>query len=356
MKLTTFFAIAVALLLGVGVLFASQKLGWFERPAQAKEVREEPKPAPIKILVASDNLFEGILITSASKVKVREATAREIRDFQANSDKFMPATANAVVMRVPNRHIPADTPLLKEYFEEQNIPDSPTAQIEPGMRAVNLAVPKNRCVGGIVRKGDHVDVMLTSKMFPQGEVESAIVRTACIARNVRIVIKRNQLWTTLSANPDDKPVDYTLELNPYRAALLDFAQEKGQISLVAVAAPLQKIAAGNYSDPTSKEYADEDERVESVVRGEYTISDLDLNRIFQIKPVAPPPPPTPPTIVRHIGGTKLEGITVIGADGKLGAFAPAPSNAPPPSMIFLPPDAATDPKSCPTCGKPPKKY
>src|SRR5215204_3673832 len=105
MKLTTFFAVTVALLLGSGVFFASRQLGWFERPVQAKEAPKEEEKPTIHVLVAADNLFEGIVIDSPRKVKVRELMPHEARDFQANRDKYMPATANAAVFRVPNRNI-----------------------------------------------------------------------------------------------------------------------------------------------------------------------------------------------------------------------------------------------------------
>ena len=38
--------------------------------------------------------------------------------------------------------------------------------LKPGMRAINVALPKGRCVGGIIRRNDHVDIMLTCKMLP----------------------------------------------------------------------------------------------------------------------------------------------------------------------------------------------
>jgi Flp pilus assembly protein CpaB len=354
MKLTTFFAIAFALLLGTGFFFAARHFGWFERSAAAKEVPPEVKPAPTMVLVAEDNLFEGLAVDSAKKVKVKEIDAKDLRDYKADPDKFLAATPNAALFLVPKRPIQAGTVLKKEYFEDFELPSGPEGLLKQGMRAINVAVPKTRCVGGIIRRNDHVDIMMTCKVLPAGEPERAIIRTACIARNCRVLIKRNQLWPVLSANPDDKPVDYTIELNPYRAALLDFAQQKGQISLVAVPASPQKIAAGQYSDPTSKEYADEDERVQGVLDSVYVVSDTDLGRIFNIKPPPPKPEEPRPVVIRHITGVNATSATVIGPGGNYSAVPPTTSSYVP-QMIFLQPNASTNPKDCPECNAAKKK-
>lgn len=350
MKLTTFFAIAFALLLGTGFFFAARQFGWFEKTAQAKEI-VPAKPQTYQILVAADNLYEGIVIDSPKKVKVRELYPSEVRDFEANKSKYMPATPNAAYLRVPVRPIMADTPLTVDLFEPLDIPGGSEERLKPGMRAVNIALPKTRCVGGLIRKDDHVDIFLTSKMLTQGEPENAVVRTACIARNCRVIIKRNSLYTTLTTNPDDKPVNYTLELNPYRAALMEFVQHKGELSMVAIPAPQQKIAAGQYSDPTSKEYADEDERVQGILDSTYTVSDQDLARIFNIKPPAPKPEEPRPIVIRHITGVNASSATVIGPGGNYSsATGGQSSSASQPVTIFLQPGASTDPKDCATCG------
>jgi len=307
MRASTVFALALALLIGLGAVAVAKYAGLFDR----KVTQEPPPPPPMKVLVAKENMFEGTTVT-ADQVMVRELDPSEAEALKARLGenwraKLLPPMPSAAALRVLKRNILADQVLLHDYFEELSLPDEISRRLEPGTRAVNVQVPKSRAVGGQIRVGEYVDVFLTTEVTIGDREE---LRTACIARSCKIVMKRNTPWTLLMADPDDKPLNFTLQANPYRAALIEYASTRGQLSLLP-ASPPPRLPPGVFSDPSSPEYAQEDQRVEKIIKGTMAVSDADLMRIFNIQP--PPPRGLPPgaTVIHHLTGVKDAGYTII---------------------------------------------
>jgi len=118
MKATYLFAITISVLLGLTVVAAAKYTGVFEPRAQA----EEKKEAPIQLLVARQNLFEGVTLT-ASQVRVRAIRPDEVAHYQANKDKYLPPLTEAGHLRVMARNVGADRPLLKDDLQDQGLPD-----------------------------------------------------------------------------------------------------------------------------------------------------------------------------------------------------------------------------------------
>lgn len=307
MKASTVFAIALSLLVGLGAAAVAKYAGVFDK----KEPPAPPPPPPAdKILVARINLYEDIAVT-ADQVSVREISADESRYFKMQygdnwKTKLMPPLVMTAHLLIPKRNIGADQPLFRADFQDSNLPDSLSNRLEPGTRAVTIQVSKDKAGGGVIRTGEYVDVLLTTKVGMGVSEEAKELKTATIARGLKVVMKRNTLWPIMQADPDDQPLKFTLQANPYRAALLAYAQTHGDLSLIPVPPP-PKMPPGTWSDPTSKEYADEDRRVEMMTRGELTIGDYDLARIFKVVPL---PPPAQPIQTKHIVGASYAGMSV----------------------------------------------
>ena len=214
------------------------------------------------------------------------------------------------------RHnILADQPLVKDYFQDQSLPDELTSLLERNTRAVNVAVLKGRTAGGTIRKGEYVDVLLTTEI---GYGDNQNCAPATIARGLKVIQKRNSPWNMLGTDPDDKPLNFTLQANPYRQALIEYAQTHGQLSLQPAPAPA--VTPGAFADQTSTEYATEDDRVEKMRQGTLPIGDKDLLRIFNVPPPPPKPFLPPSTVIHHLAGVKDAGYTVIPYGG---AYHPA---------------------------------
>jgi Flp pilus assembly protein CpaB len=323
MRASSFLALSVALLMGLGAAAGAKYMGFFEKPANAVTVPVAAEKAPaIQVLVAGTNLFKGITL-AGTEVRVRELRKDEEADYLANKKDYLPSTVNAVNMRVLADNIAADTPLKVKHFETQEI-GSIGGRMDPYMRAVNVSLPKNKAVGGLLQVGERVDVLLTSKIA-DGSGAQPFVRTTTIARDVKIIAKRDLLAVVLQANDPEKPVSFTLQANPYRAALIDFAQNSGALTLVPRPKPKgmmmmdpnpPKDGMPNFADPDSKEYRDENDRVAQIERGEYSMGSADLVRVFNLPEIVQPMPmqtSQPPSIkVTNINGVKVKGTQVFG--------------------------------------------
>jgi Flp pilus assembly protein CpaB len=308
MRASTLFALTIAVLIGLGAIAAVRYTGIFTKAAAPVVV--EPV---YKVVVARQNLFEGMTL-SAKDVAIRELTPDEVELYRKNSDKYLPPVAEAAQMRIVTRNVEAGKPLLREYFQDLGIPAALHLRLGENMRAVNVSVFKERAAGGLIQKGEHVDVYLTTNVGLGSKWDQAITLTAPIARNLRVVAKRDTLWTGLAAIPEDRPVHYTLEANPYRAALIEFAKQVGIFTLVPTDTPQARKdvrPAGTepvvHADPKSQEYRDEDKKVAAFVSGQLTVGAPDLERIFNLKP---PVPDIPPILVERYTGVDKQANSV----------------------------------------------
>jgi Flp pilus assembly protein CpaB len=319
MRASTVFALALSLLIALAAAAGAKYAGVFEKRATPTQVLE--KPAPTKVLVSLINLYEDVTVTY-DQVAVRELNPGEEEQLRQRlgsnwKDRLMAPLVTAAHQRVLRQTMPADSVLLKEYFTEPGLPHALGDRLEPNTRAVNVSVSKEKAAGGAIRVGEYVDLLLTSKVTDGVREET---RTACIARTCKVIMKRNNPWTMMANDPDDKPVHFTLQANAYRAALIEYAQSRGQLSLMPVTPPTR--ISNSFSDSSSKEYASEDQRIEEVIRGERIIGDTDLMRIFRVNPRSP----ARPVVIQHLSGVNEAGRTVFPAPG-----TPAPGENSPSS-------------------------
>lgn len=307
MRSSTLFALLAAVLLGLGVAVTAKATGLLSPAAPP------PAPPPIMVLAAATNLFEGACL-QASDVRVRPASAEEVEALKRGD--LLPPMPQAAVRRFVKIGIEADRAIRRDHLEDMNAPPTLKERLAQGMEAVNLAVSKPHCAGGMISPGDWVNVLLTTSI--SDAAGNSTTATALLVRNVRVIAKRNSLWPVQTPLGADCPVNFTLELNPYRAALLNFVKEKGTLTLSPLSDADKRILEArrqdlmsqpgvqqaSYSQPDSVEYRDEDTRVAGYLQGNYAVGDGDLMRIFQVKveePKEEPAPPPPVRIQRWVG-------------------------------------------------------
>ena len=241
MRASTLFILIVAILLGFGVAAVVKVSGILRPAAAAASVPEAPAPLP-NVLVASRNIFEGNVILGGW-VKVRPMTADEAADYKRNKAAYLPPVINAAMERVTACNIEADQPILRQYLRDMAKPDSLHLRLLRSMRAVNVTLPKDSTAGGLIQVGEWVDVYLTSAITGPGASADARVvtnRTANLCCNARVIAKRNTLWPLFGTIPDNALVHFTLEVDPYRAALINYAVDKGVMMLVPLPAAEQR--------------------------------------------------------------------------------------------------------------------
>jgi Flp pilus assembly protein CpaB len=327
MRASTLFVLTLCVLVGLGVAIAAKMSGYFNPPPMA--VTEAPKrPPDIMVVAATRNLFGGDMIDPAT-VHVRALHPEEMDHYKAHKDEYLPPTPQAVYLRVASKNITTDQPILKDSLKEMVKPDTLDARLVPQMRAVNVALMKDQSAGGLIQVGDWVDVMLTTTVTTGKD--SSTTRTACIAPHVRVIAKRNTLWPVFAPLPEDKPVHFTLEVNPYRAALLEYTRNKGMMVLAPLpateqrklealrAAIIQKPDGAGGTHFVSLDESEsnlEEDRVDNLLRGHSSVSDHDLIRIFGMQTDAPPELPTQAVAIERISGTSHRDPLFFTADGK----------------------------------------
>jgi Flp pilus assembly protein CpaB len=252
------------------------------------------------VLVAAKNLYKGTAATFLDG-KLRAATDKEQEFMKQNAGKLFPTDPEAVHLRILAHNVAADKILLEDQFEPITLPKAVNELISPGMRAVDIELPKDRAASGLLRVGERVDVYLTCKVQPDRGDLPPRTAIAPIARNLKVIVKRGYLVTLMIPVPEDKPVSFIVEANPYRAALIEFAKTKGNITLVDT--PLTKH---------DSESPEEQERVKAILDGKIAISEKDLEKIFHLPPIVPIPPPLK---VEHLAGTSLKNVTTVEPDG-----------------------------------------
>ena len=110
------------------------------------------------------------------------------------------------------------------------------AVLEPGMRAVSIAVDSVSANSGLVLPGDRVDIILTQSISSNGAGRSHVGET--IARAVRVLA----VGTSLNAPQDskdvnDRPSTVTLEVTPKQAEAVAVAAALGEIKLALRSLP-----------------------------------------------------------------------------------------------------------------------
>ncbi len=366
MRASTMLALTLALLSGLGAVVAARYAGWLGKPETP--VVPVVKEREVQVLVAARNLFPGDVIDS-NWVRTRVLRTDELAAYDANKEQYLPAAPAAAALRVTKVPVEAETPLLRKHLQDMVKPDPLNMRLLPNMRALNISLMKDQSAGGLVQVGEWVDIHLTSTIST-GDQETT--RTAVVASNLRVIAKRNALWSIFAGLPDNKPVNFTLEANPYRAALIEFAKTKGTLSMVPVSASEQrgleqkrmkalnekdaKVMPVSFAHAGTPESSGEENRVEMFTRGEYSVGTPDLIRIFDLQT---PPPPRSDIVVEHFVAGQRSSTTRFDADGKFvssdeakkgrAATASSAKNATPNANAYQFFSPNSNNKSCKSC-------
>lgn len=351
------FAMTLALLAGLGAVVAARYAGWLGRP-------EAPREKEITVLAAARNIFPGDLI-DASYVKARPLKPEEREEYEKDKASYLPPVPAVASLRVASKPIEADAVIRRHDLQEMVKPDPLNMRLLPNMRAVNISVQKENSAGGLIQEGEWVDVYLTTTIT-MGDQETT--RTAPLATALRVIAKRNALWRVLAPLPDNKPVNFTVEANPYRSALIEFGKSRGALTLVPLSSAEQKsleerrskllVNAEGQPMPVAfgmvgeEELSAEERRVEAFARGEGVVGSADLARIFDLSTT---PPPRAGTTIERFNGLARTDTLRFSPDGDYLGSDPARRGAPkaaskpePTGFEFGMP---APPKECKTCKK-----
>jgi Flp pilus assembly protein CpaB len=282
---STVFAIALAIV--AGLIFAWLfKMVLLDKPKVAP-----PKDDSVEMTVAAANIYQSM--------EVRPIQVKKLKLPRAEYDNMVkragrtPLIGNQPVGRVTKRMVRAETPFYEEDLYELTYPEPVDKFIRPGYRSVVVTVPAKEAM---VQVNNYVDVYCTMSNDQLGPGGNG---TAEIAKAAKVVARFGT--TRPGAQPPggpDAPRQYTLEVTPYRLAMIELAKTVGgkfSLGVVPAVSEGDSVVA-----PVGNDLTDPREQSAEHVSGD------DLAALFNIQ--SKPEKPGPWVIEKYVG-IKEEGKT-----------------------------------------------
>lgn len=186
-------------------------------------------PISNRILVAKRDLMPGNFINAATDIdwddpKGDQADGNTIREGTMRRSDF-----NGGVVR---KALKAGTPVQTDYITKAGDGGFLSAVLEPGMRAVAVAVNATTGAAGFIAPGDRVDLIVTLKVKTSQQDDAStqeVVVSETFVQDVRVVAVDQSL-----GNQENKALvakNVTVEVNQYQAEQISVASEMGKISM-----------------------------------------------------------------------------------------------------------------------------
>jgi Flp pilus assembly protein CpaB len=209
------FAITLAIIAGLIFAWVFKKVLLDKGPKP-----QQPVERTYKLTVAALNLYDGQPI---KQIQVKKISVPKERYDKALADEKKYGKlleGNQPVGRVAIQSLKAEDPIYESQVKPFKYPVAVPTLVEVGKRAVIVPVPAQNVM---VQVDDHVDVIATisNDAFGRGRTGTAV-----IARDAKCVARFNS--TRPGAEPPRKgPRTFTLEVTPYRYALIELAKTVG---------------------------------------------------------------------------------------------------------------------------------
>lgn len=216
----------VVLLLALALVVALVLRGIFAGAAPP------PPPPKTALAAASARLAEGTLI------KADDLIWREVPESEVKKGEVTRADAQRLNGAVVRRAVDEGTVITQR---DVVFPDSPgflAAALQPGMRAVSVAIDDVSGNAGLTLPGDRVDLILTHNLGTSGDMRSGPPRVA--SETVLAAVRVIAVGQTLRAPDADGAAakagggtarTVTLEVTPRDAESVTVASRLGQLSL-----------------------------------------------------------------------------------------------------------------------------
>lgn len=202
-----------------------------QRTAETREMVISNQKNMATVVVAKQDIPLGTTLTD-----------KMFEEITVYSQILQPRTASSidrVVNKINIAPISKGEQVLLNKLSIAGQETSLSSKVPRGKRAITVPVDNLAAVGGMVKPGDHVDVMGTvpvPTMTPEGK--QATTTSTMLLFQDTLVLAVGQDFASVSGSADDKrkertssPV-ITLALSPQEANLIAFVQEQGKIRLI----------------------------------------------------------------------------------------------------------------------------
>ncbi len=223
------------IVLGLGVIIA---LGTAMslKSRMHSNANQQAQPELTQIIVANSDIPAGAFVRSDAQLAMADWPKANITDAMLTNLTNKTSDFNGAVAR---RAFEKGEPILKNQLVRSNEGGFMSAVLEPGRRAVSIAVDSQSGNAGFIFPGDRVDLILTHAVSRQS-VQTRASET--FVEDVRVLAVDQML-----DNPENKAVlakTVTLEVTPKQAEEINLAKDLGKISLSLRSLALNKKTAG----------------------------------------------------------------------------------------------------------------
>ncbi len=181
-------------------------------------------PAPTQVMVAAADIPAGAFVRSGSDLTFADWPKDNISDTMITNQQGKTTDFEGAVAR---RAISKGEPITRNLLVRSNEGGFMSAVLDPGKRAVSIAVDSTTGNAGFIFPGDHVDLILTHSVTNGNE--PAVRASETFIEDARVLAVDQML-----NNPDNKAVlakTVTLEVTPKQAEEINVAKDLGKISL-----------------------------------------------------------------------------------------------------------------------------
>ncbi|RKP49047.1 Flp pilus assembly protein CpaB [Trinickia fusca] len=192
-------------------------------------------PAMERVRAASANLPDGLLLRDSDLVW--KSMPRSQVPPGALTERQVLASADLDLKGDLLRHaVRAGSPLGASDVISPNSPGFLAAALQPGMRAISVAIDDVSGNAGLIEPGDFVDVLLTQQLRSQAGLPPAperAVESETIVEHVRVLAVGSAFHRPKddAAAPNTRARTVTFEVTPHGAEVVTVAAHLGSLSL-----------------------------------------------------------------------------------------------------------------------------
>jgi Flp pilus assembly protein CpaB len=277
----TVFAVTAAIIAGLAIAWGVKVFVLDRKPAPAP--KDEPKFA---LAVAAVNI--------PPRTEIVPSMVKTIQVSKADFDKAQQSAQGAgtellkgtPVGRTTLKPIYAEDSIVKNQFEALDYPQPVASLIGPGKTSVIVAAPS---ASTMLQKEDHCDVLCTLANDTPIFGPSGSGATATLAKDLRVVARFGSTRTAVRPPPGPTRT-YTLEADPWQAAVIELAKSMGATFSLNPRAnkTAEDVAAANAEVGGAAK--GEDEAYKTVAERyakNNRVTAVDLALLFGVRPVPP---------------------------------------------------------------------
>lgn len=185
----------------------------------------------VKVVVANRNLLPGTVV-SADNMSIRVMPKAYV-----HNSALTPEAMDGIFGRKLTSPLDAGRPLLPSFLERPAPPPF-SSRLEAGRRALTMPVDEINSISGLLRAGDHIDLLFTSRGAQNAKVEIfPLMQDVIVRATGQMMMEEVMARRSLSAMAEDEDrktpfSTITIEVSQRDAARLVLAQSQGRITAI----------------------------------------------------------------------------------------------------------------------------